>query len=186
MKYVKMNISKTLVNYVRLLVIGLIFFAVANIQAQKKQKKVKIYRVWVKLNDQSKHKGFLYSVDTESINIIYSLRYLKSEKGILNLRAKDIDRMSVRRKGKGLRSTLIGALGTAIAVEIWLSFEDPGSESSYISNETAAVMSGILLGAPIGAIVGASRKKFDINGNEAVFKTKYEEFSKYALIKNLE
>ena len=72
----------------------------------------------------------------------------------------------LKRKGKGWRSTLYGFLGATIATEIILLASNSDGEGSYIPNEAAAIFTGFFLGAPIGAIVGSKRMKYNLLGNE--------------------
>lgn len=176
---------KTTRNNFKQIILCLALLFSFNMYSQKKSNKVKVYKTWVKLTDGTKQKGFLYSVDDKSLNIV-SNSSLKNLSDVEIIRANDIHEIYIRRKGKVWKSTLIGTLGTAIAIELVLISVNSDGEGSYIPNEAAAASLGVLLGAPIGAIIGTKRKKFVINSNGAIFKTKYEELIRYALIKNPE
>ncbi|WP_406682944.1 hypothetical protein N1F78_09630 [Seonamhaeicola sp. MEBiC1930] len=108
---------------------------------------------------------------------------LKDLNEIITINAKDIYGVYIKRRGKVWRRTLTGMLGTAVVVE--LIQVSGGGEGSWISNEAAAA-TGVIFGAPIGALIGTGKKKFIIYGYESVFKAKYEELNRYAMVKKSE
>lgn len=168
-------------NNIKLVLICIVFLLSRNLYSQNKAKKERVYKVWVKFLNKTQQKGFLYAVDDSSLKIV-SNKSLKNLSDVNTIKAKNISKIYIKKKGKGWRSTLSGTLGTTLVIESMLMASN-SDEGSYISNEATAVGMGFLLGAPIGALVGTVRKKFVIFGDENVFKAKYQELNKYALFK---
>lgn len=169
---------KPLFKYRRLIVLGMLIMTLANVQAQKKDKKVKIYKVWVKLYDNSKHKGYLFFVDDGSVNIVSK----KNKEEKTNIKAKDINTLMLKRKGKGWRNILYGFLGATLATEVALLATNADGENSYIPNEVSAILTGVFLGAPIGALVGSKRRRYNLLGNEELFREL--NLGQYAIVKS--
>jgi small nuclear ribonucleoprotein (snRNP)-like protein len=168
-----------------LLVLCITFLLCFKAYAQKETKNVKIYKVWVKLTDGTKQKGFLYAIDAKSLQIIGNLP-LENESEIVIINAKDISQIKINRKGKIGISILIGGLsGIALGGVLGLADgDDPPGWFSFTKEEKA--MSGVMifgvLGTSIGALVGTGKEKFNLKGNEALFKSIGLE--NYAIVKD--
>ncbi|TWO33271.1 hypothetical protein E1J38_005080 [Seonamhaeicola sediminis] len=173
---------KTMTIHLSTVILCLTLLLCFKVNSQEETKKVKIYKIWVELTDKTKQKGFLYAVDDTSLKIV-SKKSLKDLNEITTINAKDIYEVYIKRRGKVWRSALTGMLGIAVVVELMMVSGDGGS---LVSNEAAAVAIGVALGAPIGALLGIRRKEFIINGYESVFKAKYEELNRYAMVKQSE
>ena len=176
------SIMKTMTIHLSTVILCLTLLLCFKVNSQEETKKVKIYKIWVELTDKTKQKGFLYAVDDTSLKIV-SKKSLKDLNEITTINAKDIYEVYIKRRGKVWRSALTGMLGIAVVVELMMVSGDGGS---LVSNEAAAVAIGVALGAPIGALLGIRRKEFIINGYESVFKAKYEELNRYAMVKQSE
>jgi hypothetical protein len=153
--------------------------------AQKETKNIKIYKVWVKLTDGTKQKGFLYAIDAKSLQIIGNLP-LEKESEIVIINAKDVSQIKINRKGKMGISILIGGLsGIALGGVLGLvDGDDPPGWFSFTKEEKAlssAIIFGVL-GTSIGALVGTGKEKFEIQGDEAIFKLNHKALIKYALL----
>ena len=118
------------------LIISTLVLAGNVISAQESKRHA--YKVWVKLYDNSNHKGYLFSVDDGSVNIVSK----KNKEEQTNIKAKDIKTLMLKRKGKGWRSTLYGFLGATLATEIILLSTSRGG-GGYISNEATAILTGV-------------------------------------------
>ena len=119
-------------------------------------------------------------VNDTSIKLV-SKKSLEDLSDINTIHVKDISKIYIKRRRKSWRGTIEGFLGTTVAVELILAGNDEGS---YIPNEITTITLGVFFGVPIGALVGTGKKKFRINGDETVFKTKYKELNKYAMVKS--
>ncbi|WP_248723792.1 hypothetical protein [Seonamhaeicola sp. ML3] len=174
---------KTIGTNLSLIILCLTLLLCFKVNSQEETKKVKIYKIWVELTDKTKQKGFLYAVDDLSLKIV-SRKSLKDLNEITTINAKDIYKVYIKRRGKVWRNALKGMLGTAVVVELIM--VSGGGGESWISNEVAAAATGVVFGAPIGALAGIRRKEFIIYGYDSVFKTKYEELDRYAMVKQSE
>ncbi len=179
----KLVIMKTIGTNLSLIILCLTLLLCFKVNSQEETKKVKIYKIWVELTDKTKQKGFLYAVDDLSLKIV-SRKSLKDLNEITTINAKDIYKVYIKRRGKVWRNALKGMLGTAVVVELIM--VSGGGGESWISNEVAAAATGVVFGAPIGALAGIRRKEFIIYGYDSVFKTKYEELDRYAMVKQSE
>lgn len=175
---------KTIRNNFKPIILCLTLLFSISIYSQKKAKKVKVYKVWVKLTDGTNQKGFLYAVDGESLQIIDNLP-LKKESEIAIIKVKDVHQLKIKRKGKMGNSILIGGVsGIAFGGLVGLADGDDAPGWFSFSKEEKVAIGTIsfgVLGASYGALAGTGRKKFDIDGNEALFKS--IGFKKYAMVK---
>ncbi|MBC3757228.1 hypothetical protein H7U19_02350 [Hyunsoonleella sp. SJ7] len=180
---------KTTGNTFKLILLCVALLNSFNTHAQKKNKKVKIYKVWVVLANKSKQKGFLYAVDDQSLKIIRDLS-LENESEIIMIKAEDIYQIKIQRKGKMGRSILIGGLSGGLLASLGSSgTNDDDALVVQVYGEAAkagSIVLGTLVGTSLGAIIGTGKKKFKISGDVAVFKSKQEDLSRCAIIKRSE
>jgi len=162
--------------YLSILVI-LLSFSVS-IQAQKSSKKLKLYKVWITLINDTKVQGHLYAADDTSIKITeYNSLDVSN---LTTIDSKHIDIIKMRRKGKIGKGAWIGAIsGAGIGVITGLATEDSNWQGAVATGE--GIIFGII-GTGVGAAIGAIKKKIQINGNSEVYKSHLLEIQSYSLI----
>ncbi|WP_248723793.1 hypothetical protein [Seonamhaeicola sp. ML3] len=177
---------KTVTIHLSTVILCLTLLLCFKVNSQEEAKKVRIYKIWVELTDKTKQKGFLYAIDDKSLKIISDLP-LKNESEILNINPEDINQIKIQRKGKMVRSILIGGLSGGLLATLGSSdTSDDDSVVVQIYSEAAkagSIVFGTLVGTSLGAIIGTGKKKIDISGDAAIFKSKREELSRYAMVK---
>lgn len=161
----------------RLLLILMLIYTLPTVKAQK----IKQYKTWVTLTNDTKAIGILYSADKNGILI------MREDLTQANIDSKTIEVIKLRRKGSVGRGVWIGALSgaTAGAVTGYASGDDePGWFSA--TAEEKALGHGLLLafpGAGVGAIFGSGKTTFLINGDDDTYLAKLAEIKKYSLNK---
>lgn len=155
------------------------------IYPQEKIKKVKIYKTWVSLMDESEIHGILYQLKDSSI-LVTNMKMEESQE----IDIKDIQKIKIRRKNSIGRGAIIGgASGLVVGGLIgYMNGDDEDSDNGLnfiaMSAEEKAVSSGILfmtLGAGTGILIGTIKKKFDINGNISNYNKNIQQLRKYVI-----
>lgn len=143
-------------------------------QSQRKAKKSKVYKVWVNKTDRSTVKGYLYSANNELIKVVTKV----SDSDLIEVKAIDINKIKIRRKGKIGRNTWIGgAIGAGVGATL-------GLLVAWGDEEAVATGSGLFFGAigsGIGAAIGASRKTIRINGSLEMYNAELKWLQAYAI-----
>lgn len=159
----------------RLLSVLTLVFALSTAYAQK----VKTYKAWVTLSDDTRMKGTFYAAETDALIL------MGEDLDEIKIDPKIIKTIQIRRKGRVGRGVWIGALSGVVVGGIagYASGDDePGFFSS--TAEEKALGNAILLsfpGAGIGALIGSARTIFAINGNYQTYLNSLSELEKYAL-----
>lgn len=153
---------------IRLLSVLILVFTLSSAYAQK----VKTYKVWVTLINETKHKGILYSANEDKFVI------LGEDLNQINIDPQTIDVIKVRRDGSVGKGAWIGAVGGLLAGAI----VGYASESGSGWEDVGAVGGGIL-GAPLGALigvgVGSAKKKFILNGDRGTYTSILSKLKQY-------
>lgn len=152
------------------------------IYTQEKVQKVKNYKTWITLNDESEIHGILYQLKDSSIVVTNT----KTD-GTQEIDIKDIQKIKIRRKNSIGRGAVIGGVSGLVVGGIvgYMNGDDPDGISLFkMSAEGKAVSSGILfmpLGAGTGILIGTIKKKFDINGNVSNYNKNIQQLRKYVI-----
>ena len=148
-------------------------FAVVSAYSQK----VKTYKVWATLTDNTQLRGYLYSAAAEGL-VIKGEDF--AEKTIL---PETIAVLKLRRENSLAKGAWIGAAGGLVL----------GAAAGYAAEsgsgwEDVTAIGGGIIGVPIGALIGVGvgsfKKNFDINGDRALYLSRLPELQKYAPQKN--
>jgi len=159
----------------RFLSVLTLVFALSTAYAQK----VKTYRAWVTLSDETRIKGTFYSAGTDALIL------MGEDLNEIRIDPKTVKTISLRRKGSVGKGVWIGALSGAVVGGIagYASGDDePGWFSS--TAEEKALGNAIFLsfpGAGVGALIGSARTIFAVNGNYQTYLNSRAELEKYAL-----
>ncbi len=154
------------------------------IYTQEKVQKVKIYKTWIILNDESKIHGILYQLKDSSI-LVTNIKTEESQE----IDIKDIQKIKIRRKNSIGRGAVIGGVSGLVVGGIvgYMNGDDPDGISLFkMSAEEKAVSTGVgflPIGAGVGILVGTIKKKFDINGNISNYNKNIQQLRKYAIKK---
>lgn len=175
----KNNHLKTLPIFVMSL--WVICFAQFTLLAQQSTKKPSIYKAWAG-NIDRKVVGALYEVTDSSLKISNSMNLAHYETGefkYVDVYARDIETIKLRRKGRIGRGILIGAISgffTGAIIGLIAGDDDCESEVGLASffchafattAEQKALSTGAFLGVTgglVGAVVGSIKIKIPING----------------------
>jgi hypothetical protein len=148
-----------------IIILGCLLLCLEEMKAQHTKQKVKVHKIWVDLLDGSKIKGNLYSADKYGIKVVNNT----DSESLTIIKAANIDKVKIRRKGKIGNSILIGA-GAGVAFGGLLGFvsgdDEPGL-FSFTKEEKAgggAVAFGVL-GTGVGALIGTKKEKIFMNGD---------------------
>jgi len=159
------------------LIVFLIFFSIG-LQAQNSSKKIKMHKVWITMQDDSKEQGILYSADEGFLKIANNNSLDVSN--LTTIDVKNIDVIKIRRKGKIGKSTWIGAAsGVGFGVIFGLAVEDDDNWDGVVATG-AGFLFGVI-GTGIGAGVGTIKKKIHINGDIEIYKSHLNEMQTYSL-----
>jgi hypothetical protein len=146
--------------------------------------KVKAYKAWVTLNDETKVRGILYAASEDGLIVLDK----DLADSLVTVDATTIVMIKVRKKGNVGKGVLIGTAGGA-ALGAILGLAGGGDEDDcYIwcfTAEEYALMGAVTLalpGAGVGALIGSSRKKFGINQNLDTYGYHLPELQGYALL----
>lgn len=169
--------------------LAIILLCSCTLFAQKNNKKIEYYKVWITPIDGSKSViGYLYSADEQTVKIIDNISLNVSIK--TEISAKKIDVIKIRRKGKIGRSMLIGG-GSGVLTGVAIGFiqgDDDNTGLIYFEKEAYAVGYGFFLGiigTGVGAGVGSIKKKFLINGDIDIYKQNLNLLKGYSVESNL-
>ncbi len=141
----------------------LLFFCVI---LPAKGQKVKTYKIWVTLLDETKVKGTLYGVNEDQLVLVG---------GDLNqviITPESIETIKLRRTGKIGRGAWIGAaIGTATGALVGLATNDRDEFlGDPIYSMTGGGIVGLIIGTGVGIGIGTGKEKFVINGDESAFR----------------
>jgi len=155
----------------------LILFTIATGHCQK----IKTYKVWVTLINESKVKGILYEANEDGLLLMDT----KLKDTIAFLDCRNIEQFKVRKKGNVGKGAGIGALGGATIGAI-IGFADGDDDPGILSMtaEEKALGGGIALaipGAGIGALIGTGSKKYFIHGAKGTYLAILPEVKTYTL-----
>lgn len=154
---------------IRILFVLSLVFTLSSTYAQK----VKTYKVWVTMMDQSTIKGTLHSAHSDELLIVGE--DLNPQKIV----PSDIQTIKVRRVGNVGRGAWMGAIGGLVAGAV----AGYASESGSGWEDVGAVGGGIL-GAPAGALIGTAagsgKITFKINGDQSSYLSLLPRLQTYA------
>ena len=178
-----MTTIKTQLKTLALMFFGFLLICPTTINAQNKAKKIKTYKVWVTMLDHSKENGILYAADEESIKI--SKNKSLDASNLTVIKAQNIDKIKLRRKGKVGNSAMIGGLsGVALSAIIGVSQND-----GFFTKEESAAIAGIFfvpLGSGVGALIGTSSEIIVVNGNLKNYTNWLGTLQRYSLKPNVD
>jgi len=165
-----------------IIILCLLLCYTTEIQAQRKNKKIKVYKAWVTMIDGSKPNrinGILYFADEDFIKVKYKISGVYSVNAI---DPRNIKKIKIRRKGKVGRGILIGAV-TGIGVGAILGYSE--KDQFFHTKESNAAAYGVtlgLLGVPIGASISSGKKRFVINGDIEKYREHLKTLQKYTIM----
>ena len=168
--------------------LSLLFFLllIPQLHSQDKEKKGKVYVVWVTKMDGSEEKGFFYEANEDGIAINKSKTL--NESNLILVEVANINTIKIRRRGavgKGAGIGLLAGAGLGI-ISGYASGDDPQGFLSS-SKEDKAVFLGVslgLLGSGLGAVIGTTREKIVINGGINAYKYNLELLKSRSLVKD--
>ena len=153
----------------RIFLAMILAFAVVSAYSQK----VKTYKVWATLTDNTQLRGFLYSAAAEGLVI-------KGEDfAEITILPETIAVLKLRRENSLAKGAWIGAAGGLVL----------GAAAGYAAEsgsgwEDFGAMGGGIIGAPIGALIGVGvgsfRKTFIVNGDRATYQSHLAALQEYA------
>lgn len=158
----------------RLIFILILICSLPEVHAQK----VKRFKTWITLLDDTKIIGILHSAN--EIELLIMTEDLTQ----LNIDPKTIETIKLRREKNVGKGAWIGALGGLAA----------GAIAGYVSEsgsgwEDVGAVGGGILGAPIGSLLGMGvssiKEKYIINGNEDTYHSFLPKLQQYTLHKNI-
>ena len=134
--------------------------------------KVKTYKVWATLTDNTQLRGYLYSATADSL-VIKGEDFTE-----ITIKPETLAVLKVRRENSLGRGAWMGALGgmalgavAGYAAESGSGWEDFGA------------MGGGIIGIPLGALagvgIGTARKTFVIHGDRATYESHLATLQKY-------
>jgi len=153
-----------------LMIIGLFIFCVLGVSAQKKgDRKAKVYKTWIKLNNSPQIvKGVLYEVGDSSIFVVESQ---------LNPEAREysfshINLLKVRRDRSIIRGAIAGsAIGGGAGVVTGLALADKAGLFTGAISASLGLAFGVF-GGGIGILAGSIKDRFPIDRS-------FDNFNKY-------
>ena len=169
---------------IKLITLMVIILSMNFVYTQEKVKKVKIYKTWVSLIDESEIFGVLHQLNDSSILVTDIKTEISQEINI-----SDIQKIKIRRKNSIGRGALIGgASGLVVGGMVgYMSGDDPEGISLFkMTAEEKAVFNGVIFipfGAGAGILIGTIKKKFDINGSISNYNKNIRELREYAVKK---
>lgn len=180
------------IHLIVLVILGLFFQN--NLQAQY-DKKVKLYKTWISLNQQPyKVNGTLYDVRDSSILVSSSLSikdYNTNNFEVTDISVFEIKNINVRKKNKVGKSALIGAaVGITVGAIAGYSMGDDESSGpwdlynySAEQNALGGAVAGGIIGAGLGAAIGLIKVKIPINGSMDNYHDNKAKLREYSLIR---
>lgn len=156
--------------------------------------KVAYYAWMYRYDDQKPVKGVIFETNDSTIKFIEASNFIKNRVvipyTISVIPVTTIEKIRVRKRGAPLKGILVGG-GVGAVVIGAISYADGDDECDaggfcflMFTAEEKAVFGatlGVIPGLIIGTIVGHSKRKFQINGDEAQYKTIRNELKPYAL-----
>ena len=163
----------------------IIAFSVFNIYSQDANRQRNIFKVWVDLNHEIDIRGYLVELKDSSVVIIDNLMFEKRE-----IKISAIKQLKFRSKGRIGRGLAIGA-GTGLVLGVIGGYADGDDEPGFLSltAEDKAIGLGftmLTIGGGIGAIVGAIKKKYKLNGQQESYNSYRGKMNRYVLRINSE
>lgn len=169
------------------LLIILLLILITEVHAQQ-SRNGKVYQMKITTKEGLVKKGYLLGVQ-DSIILLNTNPYVNHP---FEIKADQVKTIRIHRKGGVWRGAAIGAGVGALAGYIigYAAHQEPdcdpgsffcidfGPEYSGLSGMSI----GFLIGGGIGALAGASSKKFELNGNQNSFQLIRPELSKYQII----
>ena len=159
--------------------------------SDKEDKKIKIYKTWISLNNESRIlKGALYEIKDSSIFVSSSLSKQDYSTGNFQkskIYYNNIDIIKTRQKHSVGKRTCIGAIaGFVIGGMIgFLSGDDNPDEVYFASTASQKAKEDAIIlaigGAGIGALCGLIKIKIPINGNLENFKRNTSKLKKFSI-----
>ena len=143
--------------------------------------KVRTYKAWVTLINNTEIKGVLYSANEDGIML--------TDKDLMDTVAfldyKTIEVIKIRRKGSIGKGAWVGAASGMVLGGIagYASGDDPSGWFSYTAEEKI-LLAGIpsaVIGTGLGAIIGTNRRKYSIKGNHQSYASCLPELKSFAL-----
>ena len=174
-------------------IIFIILFCFNSLNAQDSIPKLTLYKSWIYMQEGKPYKiiGVLYEFKDSTVVLSNSTNiknyhynyFITQEISIQNI--KEIEFRKVNNVGKG---AWIGALsGLVTGVIIGFSAGDDIPPSGYLSTANQkAIVGGIgftILGASIGALIGATTLRIPINGSMDNYKNNYDKLNEFGVIK---
>jgi hypothetical protein len=160
-------------------------------RSDKDEKRLKIYKTWISLNNESKTvKGVLYSITDSSLLVSTSLvkeDYTNGNFQTTTLNFKNIDLVKTRSKNRVLKGALIGTVSGFFLGAIIGFIEGDDNPDEVLVPSTAAqnaLGNGVVLaigGAGIGTLCGLIKIKIPINGSMSNFNSNKRKLAKYAI-----
>jgi hypothetical protein len=161
----------------------------SNIRSGTYEKKLKIYKTWISLNNTSNIlTGVLYEINDSSISVSNSILredYSTGKFELSKINFNNIDLVKIRMKNNPVRVALAGAaIGLAAGGLIGLiSGDDPSGLLSFSAGEKA-MLYGLAFGvggAGIGALEGLVKINIPIKGRMENFKRNKSRMKKYSI-----
>lgn len=160
-------------------------------RSDKDEKRLKIYKTWISLNNESKTvKGVLYSITDSSILVSTSLikeDYTTGNFQTTTLNFKNIDLVKTRSKNSVLKGAVIGTVAGFFLGAIIGFIEGDDDPAEVLFPSTAAqnaLGNGVVLaigGAGIGLLCGSIKIKIPINVNTREFNSNKRKLEKYTI-----
>ncbi|MBC2838839.1 hypothetical protein [Robiginitalea sp. SC105] len=146
--------------------------------------KVKSFKAWVTLTDNTRSKGILFLADSDSLVI------MGQDLNKINIDPRMIKTIQIRRKGSVGKGLWIGALSGAVLGAVGGAAggdDEPGFFS--MTAEEKALGGAIITSFPaagLGALLGSARVTYAIEGNLAGYLNVLPKLEGYALHKKAE
>jgi hypothetical protein len=162
----------------------------ARLRITEKDKKLKIYKTWISLNNEPKvFKGALYEINDSSIMVSNSFvkkDYSTGNFTLSKINYNDIENVKLRAKNNVGKGALIGTIsGLLIGGLIgYLEGDDPPEDWFAMTAGDKAVTAGVGMaacGAAIGALCGLIQIKIPINGNLGNYNRNKNRLNQYTI-----
>ena len=157
--------------------IGILFLLFCLIIPANAQK-VKTYKIWVTLLNETKAKGKLYAANEHQLVVV------GEGSNQIKIDPRNIEIIKIRRTGSGGRGAWIGALSGALTggVAGYAGGDDEPGFFSWSAEDKAGI--GAFVGAPLGMLIGVGiglvKKRFVVNGDESAYRTHLPLLREYA------
>lgn len=161
----------------------IIAFCFIQTYAQNSNRERRVYKVWIALNNQEDLKGYLTALNETSVVIVEGVGMEPKE-----IEISSIERLKFRSKGKIGRGIAIGA-GAGLALGVIGGYSSGDDEPGFLafSAEEKAIGAGMTMlsmGAGVGAIIGALKTNFKLDGKLENYNRYRKEMNKYVLVRD--